>query len=118
MCVCVCVCLNEGGGGGQSTLAHHFSFANHTICINPRPALPAGLSGCSIPASPGYLSNCAASLASGSTCVACSCAPSYTGSPSGSLTCKNGALSGSFSGCDGEWLKVVAAKIRVLAPQG
>ena len=69
----------------------------------PFPTSSAGPSACSIPASPGYTSNCVASLASGSTCIATSCASGYTGSPSGSLTCNNGILSGSFSGC-GEWL--------------
>ena len=52
----------------------------------------------------GYASSCGTSIASGSTCTASSCAFGFSGSPSGNLTCTNGVITGTFSGCSGEWL--------------
>ena len=49
---------------------------------------------------------------SGDTCSASSCAPGYTGSPLGTITCSNGQVSGSFAGC------TLPASCSATTPQG
>ena len=49
-------------------------------------------SGCTPPATPGYATDCGATMVSGATCAAQSCAYGYDGTPSGALSCTNGAI--------------------------
>ena len=59
-------------------------------------ALPSSCLSPSIPAA--YTASCG-TIASGGACSAQSCASGYVGIPNGVLSCNNGAVSGTFSGC-------------------
>ena len=52
-----------------------------------------------LPSPAGYVVSCATTMPSGSTCGATACASGYIGSPSGSLTCNNGIVTGELIGC-------------------
>ena len=53
----------------------------------------------------GYVApTCTAIMVSGSSCYATMCAIGYQGTPSGVITCNNGILTGSLTGCMSEYV--------------
>ena len=47
----------------------------------------------------GYITPCFSNTWSGTTCAWVACAPGYTGTPTGSVTCYNGQYTSDLSGC-------------------